>query len=129
MEITDFNLIVLPLGIIVAVLILTILVLESRKDEIHDKKIQRALAKFKKEKADKQEVFNKEQAELDKLRKEKAINNDTYKRLSTLMLMNQKSLEETMDVLAFADSKKEKKKNKPAEDENPIPKQREFSES
>ena len=64
-------------------LVLTILIIDARKDEIRDKKAQRSIAKFKKEKAEKQEAFNKEQAGLDSLREEKTIDSDTYKRLST----------------------------------------------
>ena len=106
MQVADFNFIVLPLGILNGILILTILTLDSRKDIIRDKRIKRSVDKFIKEKADKQEEFSKEQDELDRLRETKAVNFDTYKRLSTLIRMNEKKLEETMDLLVFMESVK-----------------------
>jgi hypothetical protein len=43
---------------------------------------------------------------LDRFRETKAVNFDTYKRLSTLIRMNEKKLEETMDLLVFMESVK-----------------------
>ena len=106
MQAADFNFIVLPLGVLIGILILTILILDSRKDIIKDKRIKRSVDKFIKEKADKQEEFSKEQDELDRLRETKAVDFDTYKRLSTLIRMNEKKLEETMDLLVFMESVK-----------------------
>lgn len=109
MQAIDFNFIVLPLGIVIGILIITILFIDSRKDIIRDKRIQHAIEKFRKEKAEKQQEFNSEQDELNRLHETKAIDADTHKRLSTLLRMNETKLEETMNVLAFAEGLKNPK--------------------
>ncbi len=110
MQPVDFTYVVLPLGAIVVLLVATVLLSESRKER-QDKKIKRAVEKLSKEKAEKQQAFRSQQSELDKLHETKAIDNDTYERLSTLMRMNEKNLEDTMNALIFAENlgKKPKK--------------------
>jgi uncharacterized membrane protein len=108
----DFNFIVLPLGIVIGILVITILFIDSRKDIIRDKRIQHAIAKFKQEKAQKQQEFHDQQTELNRLHETKAIDSETYKRLSTLLQMNARKLEETMNVLAYAESLKQPKLSK-----------------
>lgn len=102
MQAVDFNFVVVPLSILVITLVATILIMESRWELLQDKKIKRAIEKIKKEKTDKQTAFKNEQAELDRLHETKAIDNDTYNRLSTLLRMNEQKLEETMDTLLTA---------------------------
>jgi uncharacterized membrane protein len=109
MQAIDFNFIVLPLGIVIGILIITILFVDSRKDIIRDKRIQHAIEKFGKDKAQKQQEFTNEQAELNRLHETKAIDADTHKRLSTRLRMNEQKLEETMNVLAFAEGLKNPK--------------------
>jgi hypothetical protein len=106
---------VLPLGIVIGILVITILFIDSRKDVIRDKRIQHAIEKFKQEKAEKQQEFHDQQIELNRLHETKAIDSGTYKRLSTLLQMNERKLEETMNVLAYAESLKQPKlsKNQP----------------
>jgi uncharacterized membrane-anchored protein YhcB (DUF1043 family) len=111
MQALDFNLIVLPLGIVIGILVIIILFIDSKKDIIRDKRVQRAIEKFKQEKAEKQQEFYNEQTELNRLLETKAIDSDTYKRLSTLLQMNEKKLEETMNVLTYAESLKHSKLN------------------
>ena len=115
MQALDFNLIVLPLGIVIGILVIIILFIDSKKDIIRDKRVQRAIEKFKQEKAEKQQEFYNEQTELNRLFETKAIDSDTYTRLSTLLQMNEKKLEETMNVLTYAESLKHAKlaKNQP----------------
>mgnify|MGYP000849222549 CR=1 FL=1 len=112
MQAFDFNFIVLPLGIVIGILVITILFIDSRKDVIRDKRIQHAISKFKQEKAQKQQEFYDQQTELNRLHETKAIDSETYKRLSTLLQMNAKKLEETMNVLAYAESLKQPKLSK-----------------
>ncbi len=112
MQPIDFNFIVIPLGIVIGLLTITILFIDSRKDIIRDKKIRRAVEKFKQEKAEKQQEFYNEQTELNRLYETKAIDSDTYKRLSTLLQMNEQKLQETMNVLTYAESLKQSKPTK-----------------
>jgi biopolymer transport protein ExbB/TolQ len=111
----DFTTTVLPLGISIVILVAVIMVMESRKEAFQDKKIKRAVEKLSKEKQEKEQAFRNEQAELDRLHQANSIDNDTYKRLSTLMQMNAKNYEETMNSLINADNiiKKPKAKHKP----------------
>ena len=120
MQSVDFNLIVVPLSILVITLVATILIMESRWELLQDKKIKRAIEKIKKEKTEKQTAFKNEQAELDRLRETKAIDNDTYNRLSTLLRMNEQKLEETMDTLLTAKDLMRKPKFKAKEAISPI---------
>ncbi len=113
MQALDFNYIVVPLSILVIVLVSTILLMESRRELLQDKKIKRAIEKIKKEKAEKQLAFRNEQQELDRLHETKAIDNDTYNRLSALIRMNEQKLEETMDTLLTAKDIAKKPKVKP----------------
>lgn len=99
MQPLDFTYIVLPLGISVVSLVIVILVMETRKEVFHDKKIVRAVEKLSKEKMEKEQAFQKERAELDRLHEANSIDNDTYERLTTLMQMNEQKYEETMNAL------------------------------
>ncbi|MGD6809431.1 MAG: hypothetical protein ACQCN3_07015 [Candidatus Bathyarchaeia archaeon] len=110
MQPVDFTYVVLPLGAIVVFLVAAVLLSETRKER-QEQKIKRAVEKLTKEKTEKQQVFKNEQAELDKMHDAKAIDNDTYERLSTLMRMNEKNFEDTMNTLLFAENlgKKPKK--------------------
>jgi uncharacterized membrane-anchored protein YhcB (DUF1043 family) len=109
MQALDFNFIVLPLGVVIGILVITILFVDSKKEIIRDKRIQRAIEKFKQEKAQKQQEFYNEQTELNRLYETKAIDSETYKRLSTLLQMNAQKLEETMNVLVYAENLKQPK--------------------
>lgn len=114
MQPIDFVSVVLPLGSIVIVLVAVVLLSESRKER-QEKKIKRAVEKLSKEKEEKKQAFKAQQAELDKLKESKAIDNDTYQRLSKLMQMNEKNLEDTMNALIFAENVgKKSKPKKPA---------------
>jgi mannitol-specific phosphotransferase system IIBC component len=113
MQPLDFIYVVLPLGSIVVLLVAIVLLSESRKER-QDKKIKRAVEKISKEKAEKQEAFKNQRAELDKLNQAKAIDNDTYERLSKLMQMSEKHLEDTMNALIFAENMGKKSKPKKA---------------
>ncbi len=95
----DFTYIVLPLGVSVVLLVIVIMVMETRKEVFHDKKIVRAVEKLSKEKLEKEAAFRKERSELDRLHEANSIDNDTYERLSTLMQMNEQKYEETMNTL------------------------------
>lgn len=64
-------------------------------------------------KAEKKQAFQNEQSELDRLRETKAIDEDTYTRLSTLIRMNEQKLEETMDALIYAKDIGKKQKGQP----------------
>lgn len=110
MQPLDFIYVVLPLGSMIVVLVSYVLLSESKKER-QEKKIKRAVEKLVKEKSEKQNAFKTQQEELDKLRETKSIDNDTYERLSTLVRMNEKNLEETMNTLIFAENigKKPKK--------------------
>ncbi len=99
MQPLDFTYIVLPLGISVVLLVIVIMVMETRKEVFHDKKIVRAVEKLSKEKMEKEAAFQKERSELDRLHEANSIDNDTYERLSTLMQMNEQKYEETMNTL------------------------------
>jgi hypothetical protein len=112
MQPIDFTTIVLPLGISVVLLVVTIMILETRKEKIQDKKIKRTIEKLTKEKLDKQQAFKKEQEELDRLHESKSIDNDTYNRLSTLMQMNMQKYDETMNSL-LRENMANKPKSKP----------------
>jgi len=98
MQPLDFVYVVLPLGSIVVLLVSYVLLSESRKER-QEKKIKRAVEKLTKEKSVKEQAFKSQQEELNKLRETKAIDNDTYERLSTLVRMNEKNLEETISNL------------------------------
>jgi hypothetical protein len=113
MQPLDFIYVVLPLGSIVVVLVAIVLLSESRKER-QDKKIKRAVEKLSKEKEEKQHAFKNQQDELDRLNKSKAIDSDTYQRLSTLMQMSEKNLEDTMNALIFAENVGKKSKPKKA---------------
>jgi biopolymer transport protein ExbB/TolQ len=115
MQLVDFTYVVLPLGAIVVLLVVVVLLQETRREVFQDKKIARAVEKLSKEKAEKQQAFRVQQEELDKLHETKAIDNETYERLSTLMRMNEKNLEETMNALIYAKNigKKPKKTEMP----------------
>jgi mannitol-specific phosphotransferase system IIBC component len=113
MQQLDFIYVVLPLGCIVVLLVATVLLSESRKER-QEKKIRRAVEKLSKEKEEKQHAFKTQQDELDKLKETKAIDSDTYQRLSKLMQMNEKNLEDTMNALIFAENMGKKSKPKKA---------------
>jgi len=103
MQPLDFVYVVLPLGSIVVLLVSYVLLSESRKER-QEKKIKRAVEKLTKEKSVKEQAFKSQQEELNKLRETKAIDNDTYERLSILVRMNEKNLEETINTLIFAEN-------------------------
>jgi hypothetical protein len=114
MQPIDFTFVVLPLGAIVVFLVVTILLMETRKEVFQDKKITRAVEKLGKEKTEKEQAFKNQQAELDRLHENKSIDTETYNRLSTLMRMNEQNLEDTMNTLINAKNigKKQKTKHK-----------------
>jgi predicted Holliday junction resolvase-like endonuclease len=96
----DFNFIILPLVISIVTLVSAVLLIANRH-EIKEKRINRAVEKFLKEKAKKREEFLKQREELNKLFNEKAINKETYGRLSMLLKMNEEKLEQATDLLSF----------------------------
>lgn len=96
----DFNFIILPLVISIVALVSAVLLIANRH-EIKEKRINRAVDKFLKEKAKKREDFFKQREELNRLFNEKAINIDTYGRLSMLLKMNEEKLEQATDLLSF----------------------------
>lgn len=100
MQTIDFTLVVLPLAISVIALIVAILII-SHRSELREKKVSREVGKFIKEKEKKMEEFQRQQQELDSLLKQKAIDEQTYERLNTLIKMNQEKLNQATDLLGF----------------------------
>jgi hypothetical protein len=111
MQPIDFIYVVLPLGAMIILLVALILLMQTSKELLQDKKIKRAVEKLSKVKAEKQKAFKNQQEELDKLHENKSLDDETYERLSTLMRMNEKNLEDTMNALIYAENigKKQKK--------------------
>lgn len=96
----DFNFVILPLVISIVALVSAVLLIANRH-EIKGKRINKAVDKFLKEKAKKREEFLTQREELNRLLNEKAINQDTYGRLSMLLKINEEKLEQATDLLSF----------------------------
>jgi uncharacterized membrane protein len=94
----DFNFIVLPLGILVFALVAAIILISQREEIAHKRKTRRIDA-YLKEKAKQRQLLDKELADLGQLLRNKSIDEDTYKRLKTLVEMNEEKQEKTVDLL------------------------------
>ena len=99
MDALDFNLIVLPLGILVFALVAGVILIVER-EEIAKKRKTRRLDRYLKEKAKQRELMENQIVELDKLFVNKSIDEDTCKRLKTLIRMNEEKSDETIEVLS-----------------------------
>lgn len=123
MQTLDFILIVLPLGILVMTLIGVVLFIARRQD-IKQKKIKNSIEKFSKEKEKKHSEFKNQQAELDKMLELNSLDQETYDRLSLLVKMNEKKLDETIETLISL----ENEKNNPKKDIDTSPSESEYEE-
>ena len=94
----DFDFIVLPLGILILTLVAAIILISQREEIAHKRKTMRIDAYFK-EKAKQRHLVDKELADLEQLRRNKSIDEDTYKRLKKLVEMNEEKQEKTFDLL------------------------------
>jgi hypothetical protein len=98
MNVFDFDFIVLPLGILIIALVAAIILI-SQREEIANKRKTRRIDAYFKEKAKQRQLIDKEIADLEQLLKDKAINQDTFKRLKKLVEMNEEKQEITVDLL------------------------------
>lgn len=114
MQALDFILIVLPLGTLVITLVGVVMFIARRQD-IKQKKIKHSIEKFSKEKENKHVDFQNEQAELDKMLELNALDQDTHERLSLLIKMNEKKLDETIDALISIENEKKTAKKETVE--------------
>jgi hypothetical protein len=112
MQPIDFATVVLPLGLSIVLLVVTILIMEARKEKYQDKKTRHAIEKLTKEKHEKLETFKNQQAELNKMYESKSIDEDTYERLTKLMCLNMQQYDETINSL-MRESMANKPKIKP----------------
>jgi len=90
--------IVLPLGILVFALVAAIILI-SQREEIANKRNTRRIDAYLKEKAKQRQLLDKELADLGQLLRNKSIDEDAYKRLKTLVEMNEEKQEKTADLL------------------------------
>lgn len=112
MQVIDFFLIVLPLGMIVITLIGVVLFI-ARREDIKQKKIKHSIEKFSKEKEKKHVDFRNEQTELDRMLKSSVLDQETYERLSLIVKMNEKDLDETIGALISIENEKKTRKKEP----------------
>ena len=98
MDVLDFNLIVVPLAIIVFGLAAAIVIIARRK-EIEEKGRIKRKATYLSEKIRQRRLLEKELDKLDDLLKNKSIDKGTYERLKTLVRMTKEEPEETAEIL------------------------------
>lgn len=112
MQTLDFILIVLPLGMLVVTLVGVVLFI-ARKQDIKQKKIKHSIEKFSKEKEKKQAEFKSQQSELNRMLELNSLDQETYDRLSLIVRMNEKKLDETIDELISLEKEKKNPKKEP----------------
>ena len=94
-----FNFFVLPLGILVVVLVVSVYYY-ANKEETARKKTRKLVQAYLKEKVRQQKVMNRELAKIDKLLEDKLIDEETCERMKNLlMITNEEKREETMGLL------------------------------
>jgi membrane protein required for beta-lactamase induction len=86
MEAVYFNFIVLPLGILVVILAVSVYYY-SNKEEIARRKTKKGVQAYIKEKARQQESMNRELAKIDTFLENKSIDEETCKRLKNVLLL------------------------------------------
>ncbi len=100
------------MGMIVITLIGVVLFI-ARREDIKQKKIKHSIEKFSKEKEKKHVDFRNEQTELDRMLKSSVLDQETYERLSLIVKMNEKDLDETIGALISIENEKKTRKKEP----------------
>lgn len=104
MDIADFNLIVLPLGILVFGLVGAIYIILRREDIEQKQKVKR-IAAYLKERSKQQGILEKEAGRLDRLHERKMIDDDAYERLRVLVGAKQGEDQEVVEILSYMTKK------------------------
>jgi uncharacterized membrane protein YhiD involved in acid resistance len=102
-----FDFFVLPLGILVVVLVVSVYHF-ARKEEKARNKTRKLIQSYVEEKAKEQMAMNKELANLQKMLDNKSIDKSTYERLkNVLVTMHNKERAETSDLVDYVKSKRQ----------------------